>query len=84
MPSGGAPAELDGQSSFSAPELNAGSHRLDGVLWRVGSETGSPELPVVVLEVQGAPTLASSTAWPPSRSLLPTSSMPALSTGGWW
>ena len=35
-----------------APELKAGSHRLDGVLWPLGSETGSEELPVVFLEVQ--------------------------------
>jgi predicted transposase YdaD len=51
-PSGAVPMELDRQYRFSAPELKAGSHRLDGVLWPLGSETGSPELPVVFLEVQ--------------------------------
>jgi len=52
MPSGAVPTELDRQYRFSAPELKAGSHRLDGVLWPLGSETGSEELPVVFLEVQ--------------------------------
>jgi predicted transposase YdaD len=44
--------ELDRLYRFSAPELKAGSHRLDGVLWPFGSETGSEALPVVFLEVQ--------------------------------
>jgi predicted transposase YdaD len=52
MPSGAVPTELDMQYRFSAPELKAGSHRLDGVLWPIGSETGSEDLPVVFLEVQ--------------------------------
>jgi hypothetical protein len=52
MPSGAVPTELDRQYRFSAPELKAGSHRLDGVLWPIGSETGSEDLPVVLLEVQ--------------------------------
>jgi predicted transposase YdaD len=52
MPSGAVPTELDRQYRFSAPELKAGSHRLDGVLWPLGSETGSDDLPVVLLEVQ--------------------------------
>ena len=52
MPSGAVPTELDRQYRFSVPELKAGSHRLDGVLWPIGSETGSEELPVVLLEVQ--------------------------------
>jgi predicted transposase YdaD len=51
-PSGAVPMELDRQYRFSAPELKAGSHRLDGLLWPLGSETGSEELPVVFLEVQ--------------------------------
>ena len=51
-PGGVVPTELDRQYRFSAPELKAGSHRLDGVLWPLGSESGSAELPVVVLEVQ--------------------------------
>ncbi len=46
------PLDLDRQYRFSAPELKAGSHRLDGVLWPIGSETGSEDLPVVLLEVQ--------------------------------
>ncbi|MCX5959885.1 MAG: DUF2887 domain-containing protein [Cyanobacteria bacterium] len=49
---GAVPLELDRQYRFSAPELKAGSHRLDGVLWPIGSETGSKGLPVVLLEVQ--------------------------------
>jgi predicted transposase YdaD len=49
---GAVPLELDRQYRFSAPELKAGSHRLDGVLWPLGSETGSEDLPVVLLEVQ--------------------------------
>jgi predicted transposase YdaD len=52
VPGGAVPTELDRQYRFSAPELKAGSHRLDGVLWPLGSETGSEELPVVFLEVQ--------------------------------
>jgi predicted transposase YdaD len=51
-PGGVVPTELDRQYRFSAPELKAGSHRLDGVLWPLGSESGSAELPVVFLEVQ--------------------------------
>jgi predicted transposase YdaD len=51
-PGGVVPIELDRQYRFSAPELKAGSHRLDGVLWPLGSESGSDELPVVFLEVQ--------------------------------
>jgi predicted transposase YdaD len=37
---------------FDAPELKAVNHRLDGVLWPRYSETGTPERPVVLLEVQ--------------------------------
>ena len=36
-PGGVVPTELDRQYRFSAPELKAGSHRLDGVLWPLGS-----------------------------------------------
>ncbi|MFN9619184.1 MAG: DUF2887 domain-containing protein, partial [Synechococcaceae cyanobacterium] len=46
------PTDLDRQYRFSAPELKAGSHRLDGVLWPLASDAGTPELPVVLLEVQ--------------------------------
>ncbi len=37
---------------FEAPELKAANHRLDGALWPRGSESGAPEQPVVLLEVQ--------------------------------
>ena len=37
---------------FEAPELKAATHRLDGALWPRGSESGTPEQPVVLLEVQ--------------------------------
>ena len=44
---------------FEAPELKELNHRLDGVLWPQEStgcaETGSPEFPVVLLEVQMHP-----------------------------
>jgi predicted transposase YdaD len=46
------PTDLDYQYRFLAPELKAGSHRLDGVLWPLASDAGTPELPVVLLEVQ--------------------------------
>ena len=37
---------------FEAPELKAANHRLDGALWPRGSGSGTPEQPVVLLEVQ--------------------------------
>jgi len=37
---------------FDAPELKAANHRLDGSLWPRGRESGTPEQPVVLLEVQ--------------------------------
>ena len=37
---------------FEAPELKAVNHRLDGVLWPRGSESGTACQPVVLLEVQ--------------------------------
>ena len=37
---------------FEAPELKAANHRLDGALWPRGNERGTPEQPVVLLEVQ--------------------------------
>jgi predicted transposase YdaD len=37
---------------FDASELKAVNHRLDGVLWPLGNESGTPEQPVVLLEVQ--------------------------------
>jgi predicted transposase YdaD len=51
-PAAAVPLELDRQYRFSAPELKAAGHRLDGVLWPLGSEAGSEALPVVFLEVQ--------------------------------
>ncbi len=37
---------------FDAPELKAANHRLDGAFWPRSAETGTPEQPVVLLEVQ--------------------------------
>jgi len=37
---------------YETPELKAANHRLDGALWPRGSESGTPEQPVVLLEVQ--------------------------------
>jgi len=37
---------------FEAPELKAVNHRLDGVLWPRSAVIGTPEHPVVLLEVQ--------------------------------
>ena len=37
---------------FEAPELKAANHRLDGAFWPRGGERGTPEQPVVLLEVQ--------------------------------
>ena len=37
---------------FEAPELKAVNHRFVGVLWPRGGERGTPEHPVVLLEVQ--------------------------------
>ena len=37
---------------YEAPELKAANHRLDGVLWPSGNESGTAEQPVVLLEVQ--------------------------------
>ncbi len=37
---------------FEAPELKAVNHRLDGVLWPRGNESGTSDQPVVLLEVQ--------------------------------
>jgi len=83
MPSGAVPTELYLQYRFSAPELKAGSHRLDGVLWPLGSETGSEDLPVVLLEVQMRADIG-------FRHRLAAQTYrflqlhPASSTGAWW
>jgi predicted transposase YdaD len=51
-PSLGPDAAGDALYRFEAPELKAANHRLDGALWPRGSESGTPEQPVVLLEVQ--------------------------------
>ena len=48
----GPDASGDSVYRFEAPELKAVNHRLDGALWPRGSESGTPEQPVVLLEVQ--------------------------------
>ena len=55
-PSLGPDAPGDALYRFEAPELKAVNHRLDGVLWPRGIESGTPEQPVVLLEVQMQPT----------------------------
>ena len=82
-PSGAVPTELDRQYRFSAPEIKAGSHRLDGVLWPIGSETGSEELPVVLLEVQMRADIGFHHRLA-AQSYRFCSSTPASSIGGWW
>jgi hypothetical protein len=52
VPSLGPDAAGDAVYRFEAPELKAASHRLDGVFWPRSAETGTPERPVVLLEVQ--------------------------------
>jgi predicted transposase YdaD len=48
----GPDASGDALYRFEAPELKTVNHRLDGALWPRGSEAGSAEQPVVLLEVQ--------------------------------
>ena len=59
LPAAGAAAPSLGPDSpgdelyrFEAPELKAASHRLDGAFWPRSGEAGTPERPVVLLEVQ--------------------------------
>jgi predicted transposase YdaD len=52
----GPDAQGDALYRFEAPELKAVNHRLDGVLWPRGNETGTSDQPVVLLEVQMQPT----------------------------
>ena len=59
LPAAGAPAPSLGPDSpgdalyrFEAPELKAANHRLDGAFWPKSGEAGTPEHPVVLLEVQ--------------------------------
>jgi len=51
-PSLAADAPGDVLYRFEAPELKAVNHRLNGALWPRGNERGTPEQPVVLLEVQ--------------------------------
>ncbi len=51
-PSLGPDGPGDALYRFEAPELKAVNHRLDGVFWPRSGEAGSPEQPVVLLEVQ--------------------------------
>ncbi len=52
VPSLDADASGDELYRFEAPELKTVNHRLDGALWPRGSVGGTPEQPVVLLEVQ--------------------------------
>ena len=52
LPSLGPDSPGDALCRFDAPELKAANHRLDGVFWPRSAETGTPEQPVVLLEVQ--------------------------------
>jgi predicted transposase YdaD len=51
-PSLGPDASGDALYRFDAPELKAANHRLDGAFWPKSGEAGTPEHPVVLLEVQ--------------------------------
>ena len=48
----GPDAPGDALYRFEAPELKAANHRLDGAFWPRASDKGTPEQPVVLLEVQ--------------------------------
>ena len=52
VPSLGPGASGDALYRYDAPELKAVNHRLDGVFWPRSGEAGTPEQPVVLLEVQ--------------------------------
>lgn len=51
-PSLGPDSPGDGLYRFEAPELKAANHRLDGAFWPRSGDKGTPEQPVVLLEVQ--------------------------------
>ena len=51
-PSLGPDAPGEALYRFDAPELKAANHRLDGAFWPKSGEAGTPEHPVVLLEVQ--------------------------------
>ena len=61
LPQGPGTAEQVGQAGqpplyrFIAEEVKSVRHQLDGVLWPQDDERGSPERPVVILEVQMHP-----------------------------
>ena len=52
VPSLGPDAPGDALYRFDAPELKAAKHRLDGAFWPRSGEVGTPDRPVVLLEVQ--------------------------------
>jgi predicted transposase YdaD len=52
VPSLGPDAPGDALYRFDAPELKAANHRLDGAFWPRSGDVGTPEQPVVLLEVQ--------------------------------
>ena len=52
VPSLGPESPGDALYRFEAPELKAANHRLDGAFWPRSAEAGTPEQPVVLLEVQ--------------------------------
>jgi len=52
VPSLGPDSPGDVLYRFEAPELKAANHRLDGAFWPRSAEAGTPEQPVVLLEVQ--------------------------------
>lgn len=52
LPSLGPDSSGDALYRFDAPELKAVNHRLDGVFWPHAAAAGTPEQPVVLLEVQ--------------------------------
>jgi predicted transposase YdaD len=51
-PSLGPDAPGDALYRFEAPELKAANHRLDGAFWPRSGQVGTPDRPVVLLEVQ--------------------------------
>jgi hypothetical protein len=51
-PALGPDAPGDALYRFEAPELKAANHRLDGAFWPISDAVGTPEQPVVLLEVQ--------------------------------
>ena len=52
VPALGPDSPGDALYRFEAPELKAANHRLDGAFWPKSGEAGTPEHPVVLLEVQ--------------------------------